>query len=155
MKTYYYNQKTQDLCIYDTETRELLLLEKIIGLRVFTSSELGKPVNGSDNIIGSTDFNEGGGEMNQFGRTKRRKTKMKCGYCRKTDHNGKDCPNKPGRAAKTKRSGKRACRNCGELGHLAKTCKNAPRSAPPQSPELPPEEIEKIVREERSETVLN
>lgn len=149
MKNYYYNQKGGELAIYDTETKELLLLERIVGLRVFTSSELENPKNGGDSVLGSTDFNEGRRPVRQWGGRLPRAKKgvKKCGYCHKTDHRGKDCPNKPG-PKKKEPTAKRTttCKNCGEKGHIAKTCKNAPRSAPPQ---LPESEIQEIVKEER------
>jgi hypothetical protein len=43
MKNYYYNQKTQDLIVYDTERNEVLAMERITGIHVFTSSELKDP----------------------------------------------------------------------------------------------------------------
>jgi hypothetical protein len=43
MKNYYYNPKTQDLTIFDTETKEMLVLERLLGVRVLTTSDLDSP----------------------------------------------------------------------------------------------------------------
>ena len=44
MKNYYFNPKTQDLHIFDPETKEMLVLERIEGIRVLTTSEIDRPV---------------------------------------------------------------------------------------------------------------
>jgi hypothetical protein len=43
MKNYYYNPKTQDLTIFDTESKDLLVLERLLGVGVLTSSDLERP----------------------------------------------------------------------------------------------------------------
>jgi hypothetical protein len=43
MKNYHYNQESQDLLIFDTEGNEILVLERMTGFRVFTTSELKDP----------------------------------------------------------------------------------------------------------------
>jgi hypothetical protein len=54
MKNYYYNQKTQDLLVFDTEGNEVLVLERISGIRVFTRSEL----KDSPHVSHDQDFNQ-------------------------------------------------------------------------------------------------
>ena len=58
-------------------------------------------------------------------------------------------------ATPAKKGGRWKCKNCGELGHSAKTRKNLPKQSPPLPKELPDEEIEKIAREERQESVVS
>ncbi len=158
MKNYYYNIKTRDLAIFDTESMELLVLERIEGIRVFTSSELEHPTNFTDLDAARPTRgkdHEGFSEAER-GFTRKRTAKKhgkdsqvkKCGYCHKTDHRGKDCPDKP----TGKKSGRTiTCKNCGEAGHFAKTCKKEPRSAPPQ---LPDSAIQEIAREEREAEIV-
>jgi hypothetical protein len=43
MKNYYYNPKTQDLMIFDTESNQIDVLEVLKGIRVITSSEMRNP----------------------------------------------------------------------------------------------------------------
>jgi hypothetical protein len=43
MKNYCYNPKTQDITIFDTETKEILVLERLLGIRVLTTSDLESP----------------------------------------------------------------------------------------------------------------
>lgn len=148
MKNYYYNPKTRDLTIFDTESKEMLVLERIEGIRVLTSSEIDQP--GGDEPVKHWRNSAWDAENGKAGyKGQRRKAAKaaakKCGYCHKTDHRGKDCPDKP----TGKKSGRTfTCKNCGEQGHIAKTCKKEPRSAPPQ---LPDSAIQEIAREERIE----
>lgn len=44
MKLYYFNPKTQDLHIFDPTSKEMMVLERIEGIRVLTSSEVDRPV---------------------------------------------------------------------------------------------------------------
>ncbi|MGB6690109.1 MAG: hypothetical protein WBE76_19905 [Terracidiphilus sp.] len=55
MKKYYYNPKTQDLMIFDTEHNEIDVLEVLKGIHVITSSEIRGAWSGKN---GSEDFNQ-------------------------------------------------------------------------------------------------
>jgi hypothetical protein len=54
VKNYYFNPKTHDLLIFDTEGNEIVVLERMTGIHVFTSSELRDPAQVSHN----QDFNQ-------------------------------------------------------------------------------------------------
>ncbi|HEV3219566.1 MAG TPA: hypothetical protein VGZ48_07325 [Candidatus Acidoferrales bacterium] len=156
MKNYYYNPKTRDLTIFDTETKEMLVMELLTGIHVLTQHEIDNP--GGDEPVKkwhNSAWNPKTGKAG-YGQKKLKKSAAakKCGYCHSTEHRGKNCPNKPtGRKPKVK--GTKVCKNCGEPGHMAKTCKNQPKVSPAISPEkLPDEEIEAIAREERKEEPL-
>jgi hypothetical protein len=159
MKNYYYNPKTQDLMIFDTEQNEILTLEKIVGIRVITTSEIRNP--GGEEPVNhwkNGAYDPETGKVRKGPSGKRRaapKPLKKCGYCHSTEHRGKNCPNKPS-TKKPKVKGTKVCNNCGEPGHMAKTCKNQPKAAaaPESSEKLPDEEIDKIAREERKEGSL-
>ena len=43
MKNYYFNPKTQDLHIFDPEKKEMLVLERIEGIRVLTTTDIDRP----------------------------------------------------------------------------------------------------------------
>jgi hypothetical protein len=149
MKNYYYNQKTQDLLIFDTEGNEILVLERLTGIRVFTSSELHDPAK----VSHDQNFNQEA-PVKVYKKHLSKANKRKCGKCGKPGHRSDNCekfvsdapaPRKKGR------SGKWKCKNCGELGHSAKTCTKPPKIA---SSELPDGEVDAIVKEERAlETV--
>lgn len=143
MKNYYYNQKTQDLLIFDTEGHEILVLERMTGIRVFTSSELKDP----PPVSHDQDFNqEAPVKVYKKYVTKASKKTRKCKNCGKAGHRSDGCPE----GGKAKKGGKWKCKNCGELGHSAKTC-TKPAVAPAPTEELPANEIDKIAREERQD----
>jgi len=147
MKNYYYNQKTQDLTIFDTETKELLVLERLLGIRVLTSSDLENP-GGNEPVKKWKNHNWDP----VSGKAKKHPKKARtCGKCGKAGHRSDKCTETK-RAAKTgKKRGTKTCKNCGEPGHMAKTCKNPAKVVPPLPEKLPDEEIENIAREERAE----
>jgi Zinc knuckle len=159
MKNYYYNPKTRDLMIFDAETKEMMVLERIEGIRVVTSSEIDRP--GGDEPVKkwrNSDWDPEAGRA-RYGRrpTGDDAPRKKCGYCHETTHRGKDCPNKAPvksygelKTIEVKRVMK--CKNCGKPGHFAKTC---PKAAAAEPTKLPDAEVEKIVREERTETDAN
>lgn len=144
MKNYYYNPKTRDLTIFDTESKEMLVLERIEGIRVLTSSEIDHPTGEPVKHWANSAYDPGTGKAGYRGERARKavKPKKKCGYCHSTEHRGKDCPKKPG-SSRPKSARVIKCHKCGETGHIAKTCTKA---APPQ---LPDSEIENIVKTER------
>jgi hypothetical protein len=116
MKNYYFNQKTQDLMIFDTESREMLVLERIEGIRVLTSSELRSP--GGDEPVkkwSNSVWDPTTGKAGYKGQRLKKAKKVKA-------------------AKPAKKGGKWKCKNCGELGHGAKTCKNPQRPVPPPFP---------------------
>jgi hypothetical protein len=109
MKNYYYNPKTQDLMIFDTESNQIDVLEVLKGIRVITSSEMrnpdgDEPVKHWKNSV--WDPEDGKAHPNYDGPSRHARQKKVAN------------PEKKGR------SGKWKCKNCGELGHSAKTCKN-------------------------------
>ena len=108
MKNYYFNPKTQDLHIFDPETKEMLVLESIEGIRVLTTSEVDRAVR-EDTEYKNHNWDPVTGKAKKNG--------------------GKHVKQK---AAKLeKKGGKWKCKNCGELGYSAKTCKN-PEKLPDQ-----------------------
>jgi len=111
MKHYYFNPKTQDLTIFDTESKDLMVLERILGIRVLTSSDLDSP---------------GGDEPVKHWKNSNWEPKAgKAGY------KGEIAAKAAKREKKAeKRGGKWKCKNCGELGHSAKTCTKPPTVAP-------------------------
>jgi hypothetical protein len=117
MKNYYYNLKTQDLMIFDTESKEMLVLERLLGVRVLTTSDLDTP---------------GGDEPVKHWKNAVWEPKS-----------GKARPNYGGaKAKKTASAKKRAtrvsiCKKCGGQGHFAKTCKKPPAQSPPSSEGTP------------------
>jgi hypothetical protein len=50
MKNYYFNPKTQDLHIFDPDNKEMLVLERIEGIRVLTSSEISRPTDDEGHV---------------------------------------------------------------------------------------------------------
>jgi hypothetical protein len=101
-----------------------MVLERIVGIRVLTSSELESP---TDEPVkhwknSAWDPKDGKARPNYDG----------------PSHGAKKTV-KPEKKAK---GGKWKCKNCGELGHSAKTCKNPAK--------LPDQEIKNIVNEERA-----
>lgn len=126
MKHYYFNPKTQDLHIFDTESKDLMVLERIAGIRVLTSSELDsptdEPVKHWKNSV--WDPKDGKAHSNYDGPSHRAKK-------------SEEPKKKSTRAAR-----KLICKNCGKEGHFAKTCKNPVK--------LPDVEIENIVKDERA-----
>lgn len=160
MKNYYYNPKTQDLMIFDTESNQIDVLEVLRGIRVITSSEMRNP-NGDEPVKhwANAVYNpkDGKAHPDYKGSAAREKKesayekelakakKRKCGKCGKSGHRSDNCgkfvSDSP-TAKKKGRSGKWKCKNCGELGHSAKTCKNPAK--------LPDQEIKNIVSEERA-----
>lgn len=164
MKHYYFNPKTQDLSIFDTESKDLMVLERIVGIRVLTSSELDSPIDEPVKHWKNSVYNpeDGKAHSDYNGSSPRVKSesayekeltkakKRKCGKCGKTGHRSDNCDkfvsDSPAPAKKA-RSGKWKCKNCGELGHSAKTCKNPTK--------LPDAEIENILKAERAEDPSN
>jgi hypothetical protein len=142
MKNYYYNPKTQDLMIFDTENNSIDVLEVLRGIRVITSSEIHGAWSGKS---GSEDFNQEA-PVKVYKKRLSKANKRKCGKCGKPGHRSDNCEkfvsDIPAPRKKAK-GGKWKCKNCGELGHSAKTCKNPAK--------LPDAEIESIVKEERAE----
>lgn len=128
MKHYYFNPKTQDLHIFDTESKDLMVLERIAGIRVLTSSELDsptdEPVKHWKNSV--YDPKDGKAHPSYDGPSNRAR------HVKKSEEPKK----KSTRAAR-----KLICKNCGKEGHFAKTCKNEPK--------LSDAEVESIVSEER------
>ena len=146
MKNYYYNPKTQDLLIFDTEGNEILVLERMTGIRVFTSSELKDPAP----VSHDQDFNQEAPVKvykKYVAKDKKRKPPT-CSKCGEKGHRSHLCPN--GKSG-GKKGGKWKCKNCGELGHSAKTCTKPAVAPAAPSEELPANEIDKIAREERHE----
>jgi hypothetical protein len=121
MKNYYFNPKTQDLHIFDPEAKEMLVLERIEGIRVLTSSEIDRPVR-EDTEYKKHNWNPVTGKAKKF--EKRAKS-----------------ASKPAKKS-TRAARKLMCKNCGGEGHFAKTCKNPAK--------LPASEIGNIVQEERA-----
>jgi len=106
MKNYYFNPKTQDLHIFDAGTKEMLVLERIEGIRVLTSSEIDHPVK-EEKEYKNHNWNPATGKAK-----KHRKAKA---------------------AKQPKTKGKWTCKNCGERGHSAKTCTKPKVELPPAS----------------------
>lgn len=143
MKNYYFNPKTQDIMIFDTERNEIDVLEVLRGIHVITSSEIRGAWSGKN---GSEDFNQEA-PVKAYKKIVA-KAKRKCSKCGKPGHQANSCDKFVSDAPelrKKPRSGKWKCKNCGELGHSAKTCK-----APVRERSLPENEIENIVSEERA-----
>lgn len=142
MKNYYYNPKTQDLTIFDTESKDLLVLERLLGVRVLTTSDLEQP--GGDEPVKkwkNHDYDPIVGKAKRHGRKS-----STCSKCGSVGHRSDNCLSNP-----AKKGGKWTCKNCGEKGHSAKKCPNPPAKAAIKTEELPPEEIQKIAQEERIE----
>jgi hypothetical protein len=133
MKNYYYNPKTQDLTIFDTETKELLVLERLLGIRVLTSSDLDRP--GGDEPVKKWHNHNWNPQTGKAKKNGARKAPT-CSKCGKQGHRSHLCPDGK-TAAPAKKGGKWKCKNCGELGHSAKTCKNPPKQSPPLFPRTP------------------
>jgi hypothetical protein len=134
MKNYYYNPKTQDLTIFDTESKEMLVLERLLGVRVLTTSDLDSP--GGDEPVKkwkNHDRDADAGKAKRYYKTRKPKAE------------------KP---AKTRAARVLTCKKCGGEGHFAKTCKNTPVQSSPLPKELPDEEVTKIAREEQEATPL-
>ena len=151
MKNYYYNQKTQDLLIFDTEGNEILVLERLTGIRVFTSSEIrdasgDEPVKHWKNSNWDPKAGKAGYHGEKAGKAHKSPTCKKCG---EKGHRSNHCTD--GKSGKKVRSGRQwTCKNCGELGHSAKTCKNPPTAGAAPSEKLPDQQIDEIVRVERA-----
>jgi hypothetical protein len=105
MKNYYFNPKTQDLHIFDPESKEMLVLERIEGIRVLTSSEIDKPVR-EESEYRNHNWDPDSGKARPSHRVAK-----------------SDGAPKAKRAARTAH-----CKNCGADGHFAKTCKNPPKT---------------------------
>jgi hypothetical protein len=159
MKKYYYNQKSQDLLIFDTDSKDLMVLERIVGIRVLTSSDLDNPTDEPVKHWANSVYNpkDGKAHPDYNGSSPRVKSesayekevakakKRKCGKCGKPGHRSDNCEKFVSESPTSKKKGKGGkwkCKNCGELGHSAKTCKNPAK--------LPDAEIDNIVKEERA-----
>lgn len=111
MKHYYFNPKTQDIHIFDTESKELLVLERIIGVRVLTTSDI-----------------ESAGDDEPVKHWKNSVWDPKSGVARDPGERKKRIAKKA-----MKRGGGRTitCKKCGEQGHFAKTCTKADTQSEP------------------------
>lgn len=107
MKNYYYNPKSRDLTIFDTETKELLLLERIEGIRVLTSSELDHPTSEPVEKWHNNGYDPESGKS-RYGLKKR---------------SGK------GMEEYVKKANGYRCSICGKTGHSMRTC-DVPKNAP-------------------------
>ena len=82
MKNYYYDPKSRELMIFDTESNEILRLEVISGIHVITSSEIKHPTNFHESDVARE--RGGGGE---------RRGKRHCKKCGEAGHRSDNCPN--------------------------------------------------------------
>ena len=130
MKNYYFNPKTHDLLIFDTEGNEIVVLERMTGIRVFTSSELRDPAQVSRDL----DFNQ---EPPVKGYKEQLKaTKRKCVKCGKPGHRSDSCDKfvseayVPKKKATKRIARKLVCKNCGAWSAAASQCTSQRRSNP-------------------------
>jgi hypothetical protein len=122
MKHYYFNPKSQDLHIFDTESKDLMVLERIVGIRVLTSSELDRPTDEPVKHWANSAYDpkDGKAHPNYDGPSNRAKRAKK----------SIEPKEKVARAAR-----KLMCKKCGRESHFAKTCTNPPKAAPAQGTE--------------------
>ncbi len=137
MLNYYFNQKSQDLVIFDTEKREVLVLEVLRGIRVLTSSEMQHPAYDTEWSNSAYDPVSG----------KAKRSSPTCKHCGEEGHRSNHCPH--GKKAQTQRPAKRAkrvCKTCGGNIHGRGTCTMKGRVEQPE--QLPNTGIEQIPTEE-------
>lgn len=89
MKNYYFDPKSQDLYIFDPSAKEMLVLERIVGVHVLTSSEIERPIREEDEYH-NHNWNAGTGKAKKIVKVERRARLCKvCGKPGRTDYHEK------------------------------------------------------------------